>query len=140
MVFACTNKYKYRKEDYKMYSIKYDENKNRIYTKLEGFIKKDEAEAYMKDGFRMHKQVKPGFTFLVDIRDLKTLPQESLEYIQKTREDGVKNGAKLGATIISETDNILKNQTQRTAKKVNGFEEIYFTSIEEAEAFLNKNI
>lgn len=119
-----------------MYEVKYDIIKNRILITLEGFITKEEAVKYRMENEGVLKKVKANFTFLVDLRKLKTLPQESIDEIQKVRLSSVKHGAYKGATVLKDT--IVKMQTKRTANQIDGFKEEYFTDINEAENYLNQ--
>jgi len=119
-----------------MFDVKYDQKKNRVYLKLEGFVKLEEAIAFREACEAAHKKQKPGASFLMDARNLKTLPQDSLEEVQKTRSSAVKHGTSTGATVMDES--ILTMQSKRTSKKVDGFKEAYFSDIYEAEQFLNK--
>jgi hypothetical protein len=119
-----------------MHEVKYNGQENRIYVKLEGFIKYDEAVAYKNECQIQHKKLKSGATFLMDARELKTLPQNSMEEIQITRAHAVEHGIVKGAMILN--NNILAMQAKRTAKHIEGFYEEYFTDINEAENYLNK--
>ncbi len=114
-----------------MYDIRYKIWKNRMYLKLEGFIKKDEAIQFRNECEVFHKKLKPNATFLFDARELKTLPAESMEEIQKVREHAVEYGTVKGVMVLK--DNILKMQSQRTAKQIKGFNEEYFIDMNQAE-------
>lgn len=120
-----------------MYKVEFNQLKNQLLIELEGFISKEEAINYRKKSEDILNQIKPGFTFLADLRKLKVLPQESLGEIQKVRELSVIKGVIKGATVVN--DLILRMQTRRTANEIEGFEEEYFLDIEEAKAYLNKN-
>ena len=119
-----------------MYEVKYDVSKNRMQMRVEGFITKEEAVKYRMACEEVYKKVKPNFTFLVDLRNLKTLPQESIDEIQKVRFSSVKHGAYKGATVLKDT--IVRMQTKRTANQIDGFNEDYFTDINEAEIYLEQ--
>lgn len=119
-----------------MYEVRYDNGKNRMVVRLEGFITKEEAVNYRMACEEVYKKVKPNFTFLVDLSNLKTLPQESVDEIQKVRISSVKHGAYKGATVLK--DSIVRMQTKRTASKIEGFNEEYFTDINEAEIYLEQ--
>lgn len=119
-----------------MYEVKYDITKNRMLIKLEGFITKEEAVNYTMACEEVFKKVKPNFTFLADLRNLKTLPQESIDEIQKVRFSSIKHGGYKGATVLKDT--IVRMQTKRTANQIDGFNEEYFTDINEAEVYLDE--
>lgn len=119
-----------------MFEVRYDNEKNRMIVKLEGFITKEEAVKYRMACEEVYIKVKPKFTFLVDLRNLKTLPQESIDEIQKVRYSSVKHGAYKGATVLKDT--IVRMQTKRTANQIDGFNEEYFTDIDEAEIYLEQ--
>ena len=118
-----------------MYEVKYDDKKNRMYVRLDGFVKKEEAIAYRLECEREHKKLRPGATFLMDAVKLKTLPQDSMEEIQKVRAHAVDNGMVKGAMVLE--NNILIMQARRTARKITGFSEEYFTDLEAAKKYLD---
>lgn len=118
-----------------MFKVKYDMKKNRVQVVLSGVIKHQEAIEYREACEKVHKRLKDGATFLLNAKELMTLPQDSLEEIQKVRIDAVRSGVVKGAMIVS--DKILIMQSKRTARKIDGFHEEQFIDISEAEAFLD---
>lgn len=118
-----------------MFDVKYKINENRIYAKLEGLIRVEEAKKFRTEMESVQKKMKRGGTYIIDATQLKTLPQDSSAEIQKAREHAVKHGVGKGVVILN--DSILAMQTKRMSKKVEGFDEAYVESMKEAIAVLD---
>lgn len=120
-----------------MYKITYDQNKNRIYGNLEGFLKLDDVQAYSKELKSAIDKTKPGFTALFDNRGLKTHTPEVMEHIKEGKEYAIKKGLSKSAIVMDSA--ILKMQVKREVQNMSeAGSEQFFGSVEEGEAFLNK--
>jgi len=119
-----------------MYSVRYDAGKNRLFLKIDGYLPGEEAVKFREEIEATLPQTKPGFTLLVDLSTSKALPPESTVEINKARSAGVGYGIRKGALITNSA--LVKMQAERTMKHAEkSFEELSFTTVEEAEAFLD---
>lgn len=120
-----------------MYSIKYVQEENRVYVRLTGFLTLLEISDYNTEFKAIHKEVKPGWTLLVDTRGLAHLSDESFEEINRVREFGVATMLRKSAVIVDSLENMIR--TDQTLQAIeNPFEENYFLKIEDALDYLNK--
>lgn len=118
------------------YELKYDENKNRLYFKIIGFWPSvDAVPSYFKDIDKAASVVKPGFTMVSDIRQMKTPPQEVGKAHEQAQQKMVNAGLKKTAEIV--TSAILKMTTRRYSQSSNMNREA-FSSLDEAEKWLDE--
>lgn len=118
-------------------TVRYDASKNRIYLTLEG--SHDLAEARrMRDEYRKALlQAKPGFTVLADVSNYKPGTPE----VQTIHSEAVHSAEVAGVTkvarYVGETP-LGGMQINRIAKRDTSYASANFSSIEEAEDYLDK--
>lgn len=121
----------------KYYEIHYDESKNRIYYKVNGFWENTEAVPnYKTDILSVANYVKPNYTMLVDTRKLEVHPQDVEKLRIWAQEEAIKMGMYRAAQIVSE-DFISGLQFDNMADKAK-FMKGKFSSFEEAEEWLDQ--
>lgn len=123
------------KNDY--YEFYVDQTKNRFYTKLKGFWQKaSDVPNYLNDQKKALELLSPGFTLLVDNKDVKPASQECMELHIKAL--GISNEAGLGKTALIEAQAIVKIAGGRVMR-AGGVEETsrQFNDIKEAEDWLD---
>jgi hypothetical protein len=125
------------KEENKMSNVKIDKSKNRMYINFEGFMKLDESIDLLNQCVMESKKLRSGYTVLSDTRNLKTLPQNVWDVIQKIRDNHVKQGVLKSAIIVNPKNHVSNMQVKRTMKDIkNYFPEEYFESESEALIYL----
>ena len=85
----------------KYYEMYVDPSKNRVYYTYKGFW---ESPAVVPDYFEDHKRsvgrTTPGFSGIVDLKDMKTPPQDVMELHMKVQNYSLQHGMKRSAHII----------------------------------------
>ncbi|MCT4632442.1 MAG: hypothetical protein N4A76_06865 [Firmicutes bacterium] len=120
-----------------MSNVKIDKSKNRMYINFEGFMKLDESIDLLNQCVMESKKLRSGYTVLSDTRNLKTLPQNVWDVIQKIRDNHVKQGVLKSAIIVNPKNHVSNMQVKRTMKDIkNYFPEEYFESESEALIYL----
>lgn len=120
-----------------MSNVKIDKCKNRMYINFEGFMKLDESIDLLNQCVMESKKLRSGYTVLSDTRNLKTLPQNVWDVIQKIRDNHVKQGVLKSAIIVNPKNHVSNMQVKRTMKDIkNSFPEEYFESESEALIYL----
>ena len=85
------------------YEIYVDRDKNRLYSKLKGFWQKaSDVPNYLDDNKKSLDRLSPGFTLLVDNREVKPPPQEIMDLHVKAVEACNKAGIGKTALIVSQ--------------------------------------
>lgn len=87
--------------DNPLYGIYVDSAKNRIYYRASGFWESvASVPDYLKHIEQTLEHVKPGFSMLVDIRQLEAHPKEVENLRKKAQQMAVKAGLKKSATVV----------------------------------------
>ena len=123
------------KNDY--YEFYVDKVKNRFYSKLKGFWQSpSEVPNYLDDQKKALEQLSPGFTLLVDNRDVKPPKQECMELHVKAL--GISNEAGVGKIALFESQAVVKIAGGRALRE-GSMEETsrQFNDINEAENWLD---
>lgn len=120
---------------HKMYTIKADTSKNRLYITIDGTITKEELSTYTATLKENTGMLKSGFTALLDLRKASVFDQETMKELQNTKEIAVKAGLSKSAMVVESPT--LKMQMNRNFKDV-GPQDRAFNDVAEAEKFLEE--
>jgi hypothetical protein len=121
----------------KYYEMYIDRSKNRLYYTLKGFWESQSAVPnYYDDHREAIGRTTPGFSAVVDLRDLKTPPADVIELHMKTQKYSIQNGMKRSARIIDAA--LVKLASDRLVKGTYEEEAVRnFGSLADAEAWLD---
>lgn len=121
------------------FKITVNTSKNRIYIVGDGFPTVAEGKQYLADYTAALKQVKPGFTVLVDARTLEPTRPEVQENIAESMRLSVSLGLSKVARVV--TEKVAGVQLQRLAREGKGTQHSaeHFTSMSEAEQYLDQS-
>lgn len=114
-----------------------DTEKNRLYSIYRGFWKsKSDFPDYIENTNRAMSFLRPGFTSLVDLREMKIPPPEIAELMVEAQKISAEAGFSRGARIVDAA--IAKTATGRVSRESDAEEKIRtFDNWEEAEAWLD---
>lgn len=111
-----------------MFTLRYSEEKNRIYIKLNGVLSEAAFNTYKNNIIDLIDNSKAGFTVLADLSLCDSTILDSSDNFNVIREYGAKKDFKARALVLgTEAYNVYNNNLQGT-----------FLNIEEAEDYLNK--
>ncbi|MFE4713240.1 hypothetical protein ACFRAM_20430 [Paenibacillus sp. NPDC056722] len=116
-----------------MFTINYDQEKNRLYIKIYS-VTKDNAQQYVDELTDNLKKAQPGFTAIGDLSEAKVLSQDVAQELSTSNELVVKYGLsteKSWATVT--TSSIYRMQQKRM---FGGFIK-FFDTVEDAQAYLD---
>jgi hypothetical protein len=122
------------------YSISVDEEINRMYITMKGeWNKPSKVPNFIQDHEELIRHLKPGFTSLVDIKDMEPPSQDMLTILTKAVEMIEKAGMKRQAQIVGKAS-LEMIRKSRGALKESGADEkmIQFGSYEEAIEWLDR--
>lgn len=119
---------------------KVDLEKNRIYLTVYGFMTADDARQLNEDYRKAIAQCKPGFTVLTDVRYYKPGPPEVQAILAEGPKMAEAAGCKKVARVLVETRPLGGMQLDRLAKKCSTYPSRHFSTIEEAEAYLDSDL
>jgi hypothetical protein len=122
------------KERAKMFSIRADKQKNRLYIKL-GIPGPDDQKIILSV---LHKEINkllPGFTVLSDLTEFVPVNQELGQIILQAQEAMVERGADFAVRVASSS--VVRLMMERRAKS-SGINSITANSLEEAEKLLDE--
>jgi hypothetical protein len=119
------------------YEITTDRMKNRIYIALLGFwASRAEVPNYLSDIEKAAKELRKGFTVVVDITNVKpwvieinALQEEAQKFLMKA---GISNAVE----VVADADRLKKMTVNQISSKT-GIEKKMFPSIEEADRWLD---
>jgi hypothetical protein len=114
-----------------MFTLRYSEEKNRIYIKLLGVLSEAEFETYKNNIIDLIDHSKTGFTVLADLSVCDSAILEQSDNFNIIREYGAKRGVKANALVLSEEVNEIYNRASQ-GKNRNAF-----LTIEAAERYLD---
>jgi len=120
------------------YEMEVDREKNRSYSKYKGYWKSvDEVPNYLDDIRRVINRLKPGFTTVIDLKEMKIPPPEVMELMIKAQEIGEKSGFSRSARIVLTP--LEKLATKRIVSEASVKEKSReFNTVEEAEKWLDE--
>lgn len=108
--------------------------KNRLFVRMDGFTRDDEATKAAEDIIAALARLKPGFDVITDISRMKPGSSVGAEQIMRVQQAYKDHGVGRVVRVVGE--NVLgKMQMQRTAAEV-GIDTAYVASLEEAERLL----
>jgi len=121
------------------YEIEVDREKNRSYSKYKGYWKSvDVVPNYLEDCSReLARRLKPGYTTVVDLREMKIPPPEVMELFLEAQKIDEDAGFSKSARIVSAPLEQLASKRISTEANVKE-KSREFNSIEEAEAWLDE--
>ncbi len=114
-----------------MFTLRYSEEKNRIYIKLNGVLSEAEFNIYKNNILDLIDNSKTGFTVLADLSPCDSAILDSSDNFNIIREYGSKRGFKAHALVLDEKSYEIYNSTIHSSNKN------IFLNIEEAESYLN---
>jgi hypothetical protein len=114
-----------------------DTEKNRLYSIYRGFWRsKSDFPNYIENTKRAMSFLTPGFTSLVDLREMKIPPPEIAELMVEAQKISAEAGFSRGARIVDGA--IVKIATGRVSRESEAEEKVRtFDNWEEAEAWLD---
>ncbi|OBZ07573.1 hypothetical protein A8L34_25920 [Bacillus sp. FJAT-27264] len=116
-----------------MFTINYDEKKNRLYLKIYS-VTKDNVQQYVDELTENLEKTKPGFTAIGDLSDAKVLSQDVAQELSTSNELVVKYGLSTEKSWASvTTSSIYRMQMKRM---FGGFIK-FFDTVEDAHAYLD---
>jgi hypothetical protein len=112
-----------------MFEIKADSKLNLLVLRLEGFMTDDQLKQASDKCIAEAGKLKPGFTVINDISQMKPASPTGAEHIKRAQTSVIGKGV---GKIIRVTENqISKMQFNRTSKEV-GYNAVEVTSLDEA--------
>jgi hypothetical protein len=118
-----------------MYKIRIDALKNRLYVQLEGFFSFDDMKRCVDETMQESGKLKPGYTVITDISQLKTPSQEVAAEIERVQAHFVKSGVTHGVRVVGGSV-ISGIQFKRTGAHA-GYQSVNVNTMDEAEKLLN---
>ena len=120
------------------YEIGYDLSINRMYLRIKGFWKNREQVAYYtSDIEKICKLLRPGFTLLTDLRQMKTPPLDVNRIHQEAQEITNRYGLVRTAELLPERDVVLDHVMKKIASD-SGMKKQEFTTMKDGEAWLDQ--
>lgn len=110
-----------------MFELRYSEEKNRIYIKLDGVLSEAEFNTYKNNIIDLIDNSKTGFTVLADLSLCDSAILDNSDNFNVIREYGAKKEFKARALVLS----------RESYKIYNSIPQGIFLTIEEAENYLN---
>ena len=122
------------------YSIQVDEDINRMYTTFKGEWKKpSQVPSFIQDHEVLVRHLKPGFTSLVDLKDMAPPSEDMLPILIRAVEMIEKAGMKKQAQIIDKASMELVRSSRGALKEAHADDKmIQFSDPAEAEAWLDQ--
>ncbi|TVX93613.1 protein kinase [Paenibacillus agilis] len=117
-----------------MYEVKYREDKNRIYVKLEGLMTLEEAKEYDIAVRGCVDQATLGYTFCIDMSKAQPAPPEVNDYLASLRSYMAAKQLNGSSMIVSSV--LTKLQLSRLIKEIGGIFNVSQT-YEEADKYLD---
>ncbi|MGB7606064.1 MAG: hypothetical protein WBL93_11385 [Lutisporaceae bacterium] len=111
-----------------MFELRYSEEKNRIYIKLNGVLSEAEFNTYKNSIINLIDNSKTGFTVLADLSLCDSTILDSSDNFNVIREYGAKKDFKARALVLNKESYKIYNSNLQGI----------FLTIEEAEDYLNK--
>lgn len=119
-----------------MFTIHYDQKKNRLYIKIYS-VTKDNVQQYVDELTDNLKKTQPGFTAIGDLSDAKVLSQDVAQELSTSNELVVKYGLSTEKSWASvTTSSIYRMQMKRM---FGGFIK-FFDTVEDAHAYLDEPV
>lgn len=120
------------------YEMEVDREKNRSYSIYRGYWESvDAVPDYLDDVSRVCKRLKPGFTTIIDLREMKIPHPEVMKLLIKAQEIGEKSGFSRCARIVLTP--LEKLATKRIVSEASEKEKSReFNTVEEAEKWLDE--
>lgn len=122
----------------KYYEIYYDKQKNRVYVNALGYWSAEAGEQYVAEWTKVGEYVQPYFTILIDVRNFATQSQAVQKSIEKAQERMMDIGVFKTANIVPK--NIITRFQLDTMQKKTRLPKARFTSVEEAEQWLDESV
>src|SRR5215471_4546662 len=120
--------------DIKPSEVRIDSAKNRLYLLLRGFWSVEMATAVSIRIKQEVKALKPGFTIINDISQLKIGPPEAAAIVKECQEWLGANGSGRVVRVVSADNPLAKMQFKRTSQEA--YDAAIVTTVEEAEQVL----
>lgn len=120
------------------FSVRVDAEKSRIYFKILGYLTLDQAEKLREDYRAAVARCKPGFTVLTDVADYKPGSREVQDIVVSCAEIDGNAGCRRVARVVGNKP-LGGMQIDRLASSVATYPARHFSTIEEAEAYLDSD-
>ena len=116
--------------------IRADGPRNRLYLRMAGFMTDDDAMRVADTIVAEVQKLKPGFSVINDIRELKPTSQTASDHMRRAQEASVKHGSGRVIRVVGE-QLVTQLQWNRTLKAVQGSGAEIAATVEEAERMLD---
>ncbi len=110
---------------------------NRLYLRMNGIMSDDDAQKVADRVIQEIQKLKPGFTIINDIRDLKPTTPTATEHLRRAQEASVKRGSGRVIRVVGDQA-ITQMQWNRTLKTTQRGGAETATTVEEAERMLEQ--
>lgn len=115
-----------------------DREKNIIYLKWIGFVKKEEVQEANQKLEQIFQELNAdSFDFIVEMEDIMAFSKETQQEIVEQQKWVLSKGLRRSAVVVEKVTT--KMQLKRTAESSNNDKEIFFDSFEEALEYLRNN-
>ena len=119
-----------------MYEVTINQQKNRLYFTLKGFLPTDEIKRATEENIRQMERLAPGFTVISNIAEFSAANAEGAEYISKMQGEAARLGVRKVVRVVKSAVSSLQfKRTQRLAGA--NYEAVDVYSVEEAERLLD---
>ncbi|MBD3337798.1 MAG: hypothetical protein GF353_01730, partial [Candidatus Lokiarchaeota archaeon] len=118
------------------FDVTYDEDKNRLYYKVDGYISNEEVEEIMEAMDDFLKEHDEKFTAIIDMKDFKV--SEDVEEAVKSIQQVIRSGKLIADAFIVTQSSVGKMQFEKIEKDTEAkTKRRIFSNKEEAENWLN---
>ncbi len=118
-----------------MYTIKVDEQKNRLYVTMVGFFKLEEMKKCTDDTIEAIKKLKRGYDVITDISQFKPAGPETVKEIERGQAYFKTSGVNRGIRVIG--DSALPDMQFSRTGKIIGYTPNTTATVAEAERLLD---
>ena len=119
-----------------MYEVRADQQKNRLYIILKGFLSDEEVKQAAEEVIQKVQQLQPGFGIINDIAELAPASPEATGYIKQAQTAAFRHGpSKVVRVVKSAISSMQFNRLQKEAGA--NYETLQAQTLEEAERILD---